>query len=170
MGALHAHCTHQRRRLEISIRQRGVLEESSSDSERRSHLLPTSWQQGQAHPNQNRKRCQCGDRSLTEHGKLQSTKHCCRVPYGSLCCRARPCTTQDSSRSRVYIERSSQKSRKTFIGYRSAVNLFVQSCKKTYFHEIRRDDMLDYLFRLRKCVSPKTGRRFGESKDHGLPQ
>ncbi len=63
----------------------------------------------------------------------------------------------------MYIERSSQKSRKTFIGYRSAVNLFVQSCKKTYFDEIRRDDMLDYLFRLRKCVSPKTGRWFGES-------
>src|SRR5713226_2680065 len=52
---------------------------------------------GQAHANQNRKRCQCGDRSLTEHGKLQSTKHYCRVPCGSHCCRARPCTTQDSS-------------------------------------------------------------------------
>ncbi len=65
--------------------------------------------------------------------------------------------------AREYIERSSQKSRKTFIGYRTAVNLFVQSYKKTYFDEIRRDDMLDYLFRLRKCVSPKTGRWLGES-------
>jgi|SRR2546421_570904 len=62
-----------------------------------------------------------------------------------------------------YIERSSQKSRKTFIGYRTAVNLFLQSCKKTYFDEIRRDDMLDYLSLLRKGVSPKTGRWFGES-------
>lgn len=65
--------------------------------------------------------------------------------------------------AREYIERSRQKSHKTFIGYRTAVNLFVQSCKKTYFDEIRRDDMLDYLSILRKCVSPKTGRRFGES-------
>ena len=54
--------------------------------------------------------------------------------------------------AREYIERSSQKSRKTFIGYRTAVNLFVQSCKKTYFDEIRRDDMLDYLSLLRKSV------------------
>jgi hypothetical protein len=30
-----------------------------------------------------------------------------------------------------YIERSKQKSHKTFIGYRTAVNLFVQNCKKT---------------------------------------
>jgi integrase len=49
------------------------------------------------------------------------------------------------------------------IGYRTAVNLFVQSCKKTYFDEIRRDDMLDYLSFLRKCVSPKTARWFGAS-------
>ncbi len=65
--------------------------------------------------------------------------------------------------AREYTERSTQKSRKTFIGYRTAVNLFVQSCKKTYFDEIRRDDMLDYLSLLRKCVSPRTGRWFGES-------
>ncbi len=38
--------------------------------------------------------------------------------------------------AREYIERSRQKSRKTFIGYRTAVNLFVQSCKKTYFDDI----------------------------------
>jgi site-specific recombinase XerD len=50
-----------------------------------------------------------------------------------------------------YIERSSQKSRKTFIGYRTSVKLFVQNCSKTYFDEIRRDDMLDYLCFLRKC-------------------
>ncbi len=65
--------------------------------------------------------------------------------------------------AREYIERSRQKSHKTFIGYRTAVNLFVQSCRKTYFDEIRRDDILDYLSLLRKCVSPKAGRRFGES-------
>jgi len=35
-----------------------------------------------------------------------------------------------------YIERSKQKSHKTFIGYRTAVNLFVHSCRKTYFDEI----------------------------------
>ena len=62
-----------------------------------------------------------------------------------------------------YIQRSKQKSRKTFIGYRNAVNLFVQNCRKTYFAEIRRDDMFDYVFFSRKCVSPKTGKRFGES-------
>jgi site-specific recombinase XerD len=62
-----------------------------------------------------------------------------------------------------YIERSSQKSRKTLIGYRTAVNLFVQNCSKTDFDEIRRDDMLDYLYFLRNCKSSKTGGRFGES-------
>jgi hypothetical protein len=45
--------------------------------------------------------------------------------------------------ARDYIERSKEKSRKTFIGYRTAVNMFVQSCKKKYFDEIRRDDLLD---------------------------
>jgi hypothetical protein len=44
-----------------------------------------------------------------------------------------------------YIQRSRQKSRKTYLGYRTAVNLFVASCKKTYFDEICRDDMLDFL-------------------------
>jgi integrase len=65
--------------------------------------------------------------------------------------------------AREYSECSRQKSHKTFIGYRTAVNLFAQSCKKTYFDEVRRDDMLDYRSLLRKCVSPKTGRRFRES-------
>ena len=68
-----------------------------------------------------------------------------------------------SEAARDYIERSKQKSHKTYIGYRNAVNMFVESCRKTYFDEIRRDDMLDYLFFLRKCISPKTGKRFGES-------
>lgn len=62
-----------------------------------------------------------------------------------------------------YVERSKQKSRKTFIGYRTAVNLFLRSCRKTYFDEICREDMLDYLFFLRNCKSPKTDGRFGES-------
>lgn len=62
-----------------------------------------------------------------------------------------------------YIERSKQKSRKTFIGYRTAVDLFVQTCKKTYFDEIGRDDMLDYLSFLRNCKSQKTGGPYGES-------
>jgi integrase len=65
--------------------------------------------------------------------------------------------------AREYVERSRQKSRKTFIGYRTSVNLFVQNCSKTYFNEIRRDDMLDYLCFLRNCKSSKTGGRFGES-------
>lgn len=62
-----------------------------------------------------------------------------------------------------YIERSKQKSRKTFIGYRTAVELFVQTCKKTYFDEIGRDDMLDYLSVLRNSKSQKTRRPYGES-------
>jgi len=62
-----------------------------------------------------------------------------------------------------YVERSKQKSRKTFIGYRTAVNLFLHSCSKTYFDEICREDMLDYLSFLRNCKSPRTGGRFGES-------
>ena len=62
-----------------------------------------------------------------------------------------------------YIERSKQKSRKTFIGYRTAVDLFVQTCKKTYFDEIGRDDMLDYLSILRNSKSQKTGKPYGES-------
>jgi integrase len=65
--------------------------------------------------------------------------------------------------ARDYIERSKLKSRKTYIGYRNAVDLFVENCSNTYFDEIRRDDMLDYLSFLRNFTSLKTGRRFGES-------
>ncbi len=43
-----------------------------------------------------------------------------------------------------YIERSKQKARKTYNGYKNAVNLFLASCKKTYLDEITRDDMLDF--------------------------
>ena len=65
--------------------------------------------------------------------------------------------------AREYIERSRQKSHKTYLGYRKAVNLFVSNCKKTYFDEIRRDDMLDYLYGLRTYVSPNTGKAIGDS-------
>src|SRR5260370_23052546 len=65
--------------------------------------------------------------------------------------------------SREYIERSKQKSRKTYLGYRTAVNLFVASCKKTYFDEICRDDMLDFLHDLRTRPSRKIGQPIGES-------
>jgi integrase len=65
--------------------------------------------------------------------------------------------------AKEYIERSREKSRRTFIGYRTAVNLFLQSCTKQHFDEIRRDDMLDYLRFLRNCKSLKMNGRFGES-------
>jgi integrase len=65
--------------------------------------------------------------------------------------------------AREYIERSKQKSRRTYLGYRVAVNLFVGSCKKTYFDQISRDDMLDFLYELRTRSSRDTGRPIGES-------
>jgi integrase len=65
--------------------------------------------------------------------------------------------------AREYIERSKQKSRKTYLGYRTAVNLFVASCKKTYFDQICRDDMLDFLHELRTRPSRETGKPIGES-------
>ena len=65
--------------------------------------------------------------------------------------------------AREYIQRSKQKSRKTYLGYRTAVNLFVASCKKTYFDEICRDDMLDFLHDLRTRPSRETGKPIGES-------
>jgi hypothetical protein len=65
--------------------------------------------------------------------------------------------------AREYIERSKQKSRKTYLGYRTAVNLFVASCKKTYFDQISRDDMLDFLYELRTRRSEETGLPLGES-------
>ena len=46
--------------------------------------------------------------------------------------------------AREYIERSKQKSHRTYLGCRVAVNLFVASCKKTYFDQICRADMLDF--------------------------
>jgi hypothetical protein len=49
-------------------------------------------------------------------------------------------------------------STKTYLGYRNAVNLFVTSCKKIYFDQIRRDDMLDFLYYLRTRVSRETGK------------
>jgi integrase len=65
--------------------------------------------------------------------------------------------------AREYIERSKQKSRKTYLGYRTAVNLFVASCRKTYFDEICRDDMLDFLHDLRTRPSAETRAPIGES-------
>jgi hypothetical protein len=65
--------------------------------------------------------------------------------------------------AREYIERSKQKSCRTYLGYRVAVNLFVGSCKKTYFGQISRDDMLDFLYELRTRPSRETGRPIGES-------
>jgi len=65
--------------------------------------------------------------------------------------------------AREYIERSKQKSRKTYLGYRTAVNLFVASCKRTYFDQICRDDMLDFLHDLRTRPSRETGQPIGES-------
>jgi len=65
--------------------------------------------------------------------------------------------------ARDYIERSKQKSRKTYLGYRVAVNLFVASCKKTYFDQICRDDMLDFLHDLRTRPARETGQPIGES-------
>jgi integrase/recombinase XerD len=70
-------------------------------------------------------------------------------------------TLKDAARE--YIERSKQKSRKTYLGYRTAVNLFVASCRRTYFDEICRDDMLDFLYELRTRSSGETGRPMGES-------
>jgi len=65
--------------------------------------------------------------------------------------------------AREYIERSKQKSRRTYLGYRIAVNLFVASCKKIYFDQICRDDMLDFLHDLRTRPSRETGQAIGES-------
>src|SRR6266478_870434 len=48
-GPLHSHRAHQHRRRQISVRQCAVLEESSSDSDRRSDLLSPSDQWRQAH-------------------------------------------------------------------------------------------------------------------------
>ena len=65
--------------------------------------------------------------------------------------------------AKEYIERSKQKSHKTYLGYRNAVNLFVTSCKKTYFDQICRDDMLDFLYYLRTRAPRETGKPMGES-------
>jgi len=65
--------------------------------------------------------------------------------------------------AREYIERSKQKARRTYLGYRVAVNLFVASCKKIYFDQICRDDMLDFLHDLRTRPSRETGQPIGES-------
>ncbi|MFZ1033636.1 MAG: site-specific integrase [Candidatus Acidiferrales bacterium] len=70
-------------------------------------------------------------------------------------------TVEDSARE--YIQRSKQKARKTYLGYRTAVNLFVASCKKAFFDEICRDDMLDFLRELRTRPSEATGAPIGES-------
>src|SRR6516225_300413 len=39
--------------------------------------------------------------------------------------------------ARKYIERSKQKSHKTYQSYRNAVSFFAQNCAKTYFDEVR---------------------------------
>ena len=49
------------------------------------------------------------------------------------------------------------------MGYRTAVNLFLATCQKTYFDQICRDDMLDFLHELRTRPSRETGMPIGES-------
>jgi hypothetical protein len=49
--------------------------------------------------------------------------------------------------AKEYLERSKQKSRKTYIGYRTAVNLFTQSCKKTMFRQLTVRPSLRYILR-----------------------
>ena len=71
--------------------------------------------------------------------------------------------TRVAEAAQEYIERSKQKSHKTYLGYRTTVNLFVASCKKTYFDQICRDDMLDFLHELRTRPSRETGKPIGES-------
>ena len=82
-------------------------------------------------------------------------------------------TLKDAARE--YIERSKQKSRKTYLGYRTAVNLFVASCRKTYFDEICRDDMLDFSLRAPDSLFRRNGPPHGRvdclqlfSQDDGL--
>jgi len=65
--------------------------------------------------------------------------------------------------AREYIERSKQKSRRTYLGYRVAVNLFLASCKKNHVDQICREDMLDFLHDLRTRASRETGKPIGES-------
>jgi hypothetical protein len=48
-------------------------------------------------------------------------------------------------------------------GAASAVNLFLASCRKTYFDQICRDDMLDFLHDLQTRPSRETGNPIGES-------
>ena len=62
-----------------------------------------------------------------------------------------------------YIGRSEQKEHKTYLGYRHATNLFLASCKKKYFDEIRRDEMLDYKRFLQTLISTKTGKLLDHS-------
>ena len=65
--------------------------------------------------------------------------------------------------AREYLERSKQRSRKTYFWLPHSRQSLCQSCKRTYFDEIRRDDTLDYVYLLRNGKSAKTGSRFGES-------
>jgi hypothetical protein len=65
--------------------------------------------------------------------------------------------------AREYPERNRQKSHRTYLGYRNAVEFFVAHCKKVYFDQIRRDDILDYLYLLKTYASPKTSKPLGVS-------
>jgi integrase len=97
-----------------------------------------------------------------DYGQQHKRPNVVRVdPPSMLAATTSPKTLVEAARE--YIERSKQKSRKTYLGYRTAVNLFVASCKKTYFDQICRDDMLDFLHDLRTRPSRETGQPIGES-------
>lgn len=72
---LYPHRTHQRRRRQISIRQRAVREESSPNSYGRSALLPSSERRRQPHPHQNRQRHFLGSDCDHSHGRRQVVRY-----------------------------------------------------------------------------------------------
>jgi integrase len=97
-----------------------------------------------------------------DYGQALECSAVATVHSNSVVPNARPRKTLEEC-ARKYIERSKQKSHKTYLGYRAAVNLFLASCKKIHFDEIRRDDLLDFLHDLRTRPSRETNRPIGES-------
>jgi hypothetical protein len=146
--AHYTHGTHQRRQRKVSLRQCAVLEKSHRP-------IPIEGATYYLRPSNG------GKRTPIRIGKDLALAHTALIgmDYGQpfeapTAVHADLPSTVPSTiarktvgdAAREYIERSKQKSRKTYLGYRAAVNLFVASCKKNYFDEICRDDMLDFLY------------------------
>ena len=130
----------------------------------RATLLPPSNERRQTHAHQNRQRYFVSLHSVDSKEEGKSLDALVRSRSESQSVAPTAPLARNSQKPRASTSSAASKNLTGPIwGYRVADNLFVASCKKTYFDQICRDDMLDFLYELRSRPSSETGQHIVES-------